>query len=95
MAWGGISQTVTAKTQVGRGNACKSVGSSNPLVSPSSTCYCPQRLSAGKTYPCLKLTNVNACRRASSSNSSSSSSSRWWKDKSPVRPSQLCYLPEP
>lgn len=27
------SEGVTAKTQVGRGNACKSVGSSNPLAS--------------------------------------------------------------
>lgn len=39
MAWHGMgrelinSQGVTAKTQVGRGNACKSVGSSNPLAS--------------------------------------------------------------
>lgn len=42
MAWGGNPQPnsggtegATAKTQVGRGNACKSVGSSNPLASLS------------------------------------------------------------
>jgi hypothetical protein len=31
----GGTEGVTAKTQAGRGNACKSVGSSNPLASLS------------------------------------------------------------